>query len=85
MSDTAVVKRAVTDAELAAHYAFACKGDKTRALLMALAAGYDFTHVVGAMGDEGVAVAFRCLLRGWISQGQVTDAGRAYVQAGSDA
>ena len=75
----------VSDAELATHYALACKGDKTRAFLMALDAGYDFTRVAGAFGDEGVRVAFDCLLKGWIDRGQITDAGRAYVQNGSEA
>lgn len=70
--------------ELAAHYAHACKGDKERALLMALDAGYDFTRVVGAMGDEGVQISFRCILNGWIERGQITDAGRAHLQKGSD-
>jgi hypothetical protein len=71
--------------DLAAHYARACKGDKTRALLMALDAGYDFTRVVGAFGDEGVQLSFQCLLKGWIDQGQITDAGRAELQRGADA
>lgn len=75
----------VSDDELATHYALACKGDKTRALLMALDAGYDFTRVVGAFGDEGVKIAFDCLLKSWIDQGRITDAGRAVLRNGSDA
>ena len=74
-----------TNDELATHYALACKGDKTRALLMALAAGYDFTRVVGAFGDEGVKIAFDCLLKGWINHGQITSEGRVIVQNGADA
>lgn len=70
--------------ELASHYALACKGSKERALLMALDAGYEFTKVVGAMGDDGARVAFQCLLQGWIDRGQITDEGRAYLQSGSD-
>jgi hypothetical protein len=81
----AIVQRTVTDAELTMHYAHACKGDKIRAFLMALAAGYDFARVVGAFGDEGVRIAFDCLLNGWIDRGQITGAGRAHVQNGSDA
>jgi hypothetical protein len=82
---TEIIKRPATDAELAAHYAHACRDDKTRAFLMALAAGYDFTRVVGAFGDEGVRIAFDCLLKGWTDRGQITDAGRAHVQNGSEA
>ena len=82
---TEIVKRPATDAELAAHYAHASKGDKTRAFLMALAAGFDFRRVTLAFGDEGVRIAFDCLLKGWIDRGQITDAGRARVQNGSDA
>ncbi len=80
-----ITRRPATDAELAAHYAHACRGDKTRAFLVALAAGYDFTRVAGAFGDEGVRIAFDCLLKGWIDEGRITDAGRAHVQDGSDA
>jgi hypothetical protein len=82
------VSAAVTDEkikELAAHYAHACKGDLTRVLLMALDDGYEFTRVVGAMGDEGVRVSFQCLLRGWIDKGQITDAGRAHLRSGAEA
>jgi hypothetical protein len=75
----------VSDAELATHYALACKGNKVRALLMALDAGYDFNRVVGAFGDEGVRIAFNCLLKGWIDQGHITSEGRAHLQNGSDA
>lgn len=71
--------------ELATHYAHACKGDMARALLMALDDGYEFTRVVGVMGDEGVRVSFQCLLRGWIDRGQITDAGRAYLRSGAEA
>ncbi len=71
--------------ELAAHYAHACKGDLARALLMALDDGYEFTRVVGAMGDNGVRVSWQCLLKGWINKGQITDEGRAYLQKGSEA
>jgi hypothetical protein len=56
-----------------------------RALLMALDAGYDFTRVAGAFGDEGVRIACGCLLREWIDRGQITDEGRAHLQGGSDA
>lgn len=70
--------------ELAAHYATACKGSLERALLMALDAGHEFTRVVTAMGDEGIRVAFRCLLKGWIDRGQITASGRAELQKGSD-
>lgn len=70
--------------ELAAHYALACKGSHERALLMALDAGYEFTRVVGAMGDEGARIAFQCILKGWIDRGQITSAGRAHLQQGSD-
>lgn len=80
-----IVKRTVDDGELAAHYARASKGDKTHAFLMALAAWYDFTRVAGAFGDEGVRIAFDCLLKGWVDRGQITDAGLAHVQNGSDA
>jgi len=78
---------AVTDEklkELAEHYALACKGSLERALLMALNDGYDFTRVVAAMGDEGVRVAFQCLLKGLIERGQITDEGRVYLQKGSE-
>ncbi len=71
--------------ELSAHYARACKGDLARALLMALDAGYEFTQVVSAMGDEGVRVSFQCLLKGWIDRGQITDEGRAHLHNGSEA
>jgi hypothetical protein len=83
--NTAIVTRTVDDAELAAHYARACRGDRVRAFLMALGAGYDFTRVAGAFGDDGVRIAFDCLLRGWIDRGQITEAGRAHLQNGSDA
>jgi hypothetical protein len=75
----------VNDAELATHYALACKSDKVRAFLMALDAGYDFARVAAAFGDEGVRIAFECLLRGWIDRGQITGEGRAHVQNRADA
>ncbi len=78
---------ALTDGEikeLAAHYAHACKGNLERALLMALDAGYDFTRVVSAMGDEGVRVAFACTCQGWISRGQITSEGQAHLRKGSE-
>jgi hypothetical protein len=85
-AETAVATSAVvSDAELATHYALASKGNKTRAFLMALDAGYDFTRVAGAFGDEGVKIAFDCLLKGWIDQGRITSAGRATLQNGADA
>lgn len=70
--------------ELSKHYALACKGNKERAFLMALNAGYDFERVVGAFGDDGVPVAWKCLLNGWIDRGKLTDAGRAQLQSGAD-
>jgi len=70
--------------ELPRHYALACKGNKERAFLMALNDGYDFKRVVGAFGDEGMAVAWKCLISGWIDQGKITDAGRARLQSGAD-
>jgi len=76
---------APSNQELAEHYARACKGDKTRALLMALDAGFEFTRVVGAFGEEGVKIAFQCLLKGWINQGQITNEGRVQLQQGADA
>jgi len=82
---TDIVKRTVSDAELATHYALASKGDKVRAFLMALDAGYDFTRVAGAFGDDGIKIAFGCLLKGWIDRGQITPDGRAYLQGGFDA
>lgn len=77
-----------TDAEikeLAAHYAHACGGDRQRALLMALDAGYCFDRVVAVLGDDGLQVAFRCITSGWIDRGQITDAGRAHLAGGSEA
>lgn len=79
------VQSIVDHADLAEHYARACRGDKTRALLMALDAGFDFTRVVGAFGNEGVAISFQCLLNGWIDRGRITDAGRVKLQMGADA
>jgi hypothetical protein len=79
------VPASVDHADLAEHYARACRGDKTRALLMALDAGLDFTRVVGAFGDDGVAISFQCLLNGWIDRGRITDAGRVKLQRGADA
>jgi hypothetical protein len=70
--------------ELADHYARACKGDKRRALLMALDAGFGFKEVVGAMGMDGVRLAFDCITRGWIDRGQITDAGRAELERGAE-
>jgi hypothetical protein len=70
--------------ELVLHYTLASKGSMERAMLLALDAGYEFARVVGAMGDEGVRVAWRCLLNGWIDRGQITDEGRAHLQKGSD-
>jgi hypothetical protein len=81
------MKAAPTDEEireLAAHYAHACGGSQERALLMALDAGYDFTRVVSAMGDEGVRVAFACTCRGWISRGQITSEGQDHLRKGSE-
>jgi hypothetical protein len=79
------VPASVDHADLAEHYARACRGDKTRALLMALDAGFDFTRVVRAFGDDGVAISFQCLLNGWIDRGRITDAGRGKLQSGADA
>ena len=70
--------------EMAAHYARACKGDWTRALLMALDAGFEFQRVVGLMGDKGLRIAFQCTANGWIDRGQITDAGRAELRKGAD-
>lgn len=70
--------------ELSAHYALACKGNLERALLMALDAGFEFTRVVSAMGDDGVRVAFKCLFNGWIDRGQITQEGRTHLQKGSE-
>jgi hypothetical protein len=64
--------------ELVEHYTHACNGDKTRALLMALDAGFDFDRVVCAFeGNEGLRISFECILKGWVSEGQITAAGRA--------
>jgi hypothetical protein len=71
--------------ELAGHYAKACKGDKTRMILLALADGYDFKQVVGHMGDEGLSVAFNAIASGYIDRGVITEKGRVYLQKGSDA
>ena len=71
-------------AELSAHYAAACKGDMTRALLMALSDGYDFSRVVSLM-DDGLRISFQAIAEGYISQGQITDKGRAYLESGADA
>jgi hypothetical protein len=77
-----------TDAEikeLAEHYARACKGDKARALLMALDAGYDLTAIITAMGKEqGVRAAFRCVSLGWIDRGTITELGRAQLRKGAE-
>lgn len=81
----AIVKRTANDTELVEHYVHASKGDKTRAFLLALDAGFDFVRICGAFGDAGLKIAFQCLLKGWLDRGQITDAGRAYVQNGSDA
>ena len=71
--------------ELAAHYELACKGDLHRALLMGLDAGFDFTKIVGAMGDRGVGVAFTCVVKGWIDRGQITAEGRSHLASAADA
>lgn len=71
--------------ELSAHYAAACKGDKTRALLMALDDGYDFVRVVSLMGDDGVRISFNDILEGFIDRGHITEKGRAYLRGGADA
>lgn len=71
--------------ERIAHYAAACKGNLTRALLMALNDGFDFGHVVNALGKDGVKITFRCIVSGYIEHGKVTDAGRAYLEKGADA
>jgi hypothetical protein len=67
------------------HYVHACKGSKERALLLALDAGFKFDDVVCALGAGGVAIAFQCILNGWIDQGQITDAGRNHLRAGAEA
>ena len=51
---------------------------------MALAAGFDFRRVTLAFGDEGVRIAFDCLLKGSIDRGRNTRT-PARVQNGSDA
>jgi hypothetical protein len=52
---------------------------------MALNDGYDFKRVVLAMGDDGMRVAFQCLLAGYIDRGELTDKGRAKLAHGSEA
>lgn len=71
--------------ERIAHYTAACKGNLTRALLMALNDGFDLGHVVNCLGRDGVKVTFRCIVNGYIDRGQITDAGRAYLEKGADA
>jgi hypothetical protein len=78
-------KDKVSIQELAAHYAAAARGDKHRALLLALDAGFEFNQVVTAMGDEGLRIAFSCIEKGWIDRGMITEAGRAHLAQGAEA
>lgn len=75
----------VVDKELVDHYVHACKGSQERTLLMALDDGYEFTRVVNAMGDNGVKVAFQCILNGWIERGEITAEGRKHLSNGAEA
>jgi hypothetical protein len=70
--------------DLARHYAAACKGDKTRAILMALDAGFQFTQVVSAFGDDGVRIAFRAIASGLISHGAITEEGKRKLREGAE-
>lgn len=71
--------------EVLDHYVHASKGDLARALLLALDAGFSFNVAVGAMGDQGIRAAFRCIVNGWIERGELTDQGRAQLAKGADA
>lgn len=48
-----------------------------RVFLRFLSSGCDYGHAVRMFGESGVRVAFRCTEQGWVSQGRLTDAGRA--------
>jgi hypothetical protein len=72
----------VVDEKLVAAYVAASKGSKERAFLLALSAGFSFDRVVCAM-NGGLAVVYACILRGWVSRGELTDLGRAEIAEGT--
>lgn len=53
--------------------------DKERAFLKRVASMPTFELAV-ENNDEGMAIAFRCILEGWVSAGKITKAGRHWVE-----
>jgi len=81
----AAVSEDLLAADLIDAFVQASKGSLVRVLLLALDSGYSFERVVGAMGDQGVAVALDCVCKGYIDRGKVTDEGRAFLARGAEA
>lgn len=52
--------------------------------LTMLAIGVPFEEAAMTFGDDGLKISFRCILSGWVSQGELTPAGRSLVPRGAD-